>query len=173
MRLRCVLPVTVMLASTLVAHADTMSTFSVNATGGGFTLAGDFALDTTMGSVTGSNLLVAGPSLDDPLTFVDDGEAGRTAYNITWIGDATTYGPGDYYYMLLNGTSTLQNFSGGPFYFSGEVNEIDLEGTAVLTSTVTPEPSAIFLVGTGLLGVVGVVRRRYYESPRKLAHHPS
>jgi hypothetical protein len=56
----------------------------------------------------------------------------------------------------------LQTSGSYVFYFDNELQEASGTITAVpaATSSVTPEPSGIALLGTGLLGIAGVVRRR-------------
>lgn len=59
-------------------------------------------------------------------------------------------------YTLAGGTFNLQDVSGN---YVGAV----FNGTLTAV-TVTPEPSSIALVGTGLLGVAGVLRRRFAQA---------
>ena len=60
--------------------------------------------------------------------------------------------------QLYTGSESSPTFDLGPFTFtSGDTLTI----TQVATPAITPEPSSIALLGTGLLGAAGILRKRF------------
>jgi len=109
------------------------------------------------------------------------GSALFSTTSLSWTGDGYTTGPinvalttGNEYGVVLNwgGASSdylvygNDSYSGGIGYWSQNAvtwfayPTLDEQFTAVFNGTTTPEPSSLLLLGSGVLGLAGLLRRK-------------
>ena len=171
-------------ASCLAAHADTIATFDLSNVvfQSGATGSGTVRIDTSTGWVTSADLQYQSSSIIDtyfgPQYQGPDGDIG---YDVT-DRDAPAL---DYFTLEIANTSLI-NYAGGalctlgtdicdgPYLYSGigrrAIGTPDpmISGSLVLVSTediptptnLAPEPSSLLLMGSGLIGVAGAVRKK-------------
>jgi hypothetical protein len=169
---------TILVSSTLAAHADTIVPFDLNATlqglGGG-TVSGIVNVDITKGLFTTVDFtaIVGGVShlFDTPASNQGAVPSPPTLY----VGDFTD-SSGDAFQIALPPTSLI-GYTGSavcslgfacnptdiPTVFveaKSDLGAIATSGSLTLAAASTPEPSTFVLLGTGILGVAVVTRRK-------------
>ena len=114
-------------------------------------------------SVRFSNGVEVGTDLSylDPDSFIaTDADGLPTTWDLEW------YGPNYLSFMSLKGLgfedlTTFSFCSGGPSVCEGSVNVTTTSATGYWTeSSTVPEPSSLMLLGSGVLGLFGPIRRK-------------
>lgn len=186
MRKTSLLVAAALLMATIAARADVM-TYDFNATFGPTPTngTGTVTINTTTGSVTSIDATIS-PMAGNSFSF--DSSASLSQSVLTEPnGDmyyAVSISEGEDSLELLFPETSLVGFSGGvlcaasynncPNQADGSADSgygtgsgfgvaltADLSTSAPVNPSVTPEPSSIALLGTGLLGVAGLMRKRF------------
>ena len=174
------LSVIALCVSSLAAHADTFTNFNListfNSPGNTGTINGTLTYDNTTNQFTAVNAFTAGfptgasngQTLDqvaltslNPLT----GNLAVLFGNATGAAVRLVLPTPDLSQSVISICTVSSMCGSGPTtYQNGQAFEYQaISGTLTTVSTpvsVTPEPSSIALLGTGLLGVAGVLRKR-------------
>jgi hypothetical protein len=170
MRLRFLLTAAALLFTSPIARADNYTTFTLTSSYlDGGTIDGTIVLDTTTDAFSSVDLTAAGFSSSTP-----DGAITSIDSQGTADGEYYLFASGPNVLQLELPVTTLAGYGGSvictlslppacpadpSFYsFLDFATSGTLEPMAVTAAT--PEPSSIFLLGSGLLGIAGFVRRR-------------
>jgi hypothetical protein len=150
----------------VVAHADTIYDIS-GIFDNGYTLSGTYTMSAAS-VITGADLTINGISFTDVV--------GSTApiLDVTTYTNAAVHSASDSHDNLeLNilGSNTVCTaqiytctFFGGPqdtsVFLTPDSQLMLISGSATAETAATPEPSSLMLLGTGFLGLVGVMRKK-------------
>lgn len=161
MRLLSIMAAAAMLSAALVARADTYS-FSFGSTLSG---SGSFTLDPVAGQISytlttglsdltatygGANITFT--DINGPTMVTTDGGQVTGLYSLAAGSDAGL----EVGYAVFDGSSFSSAFTTTTNHYEFDASSITFQDT-----TVTPEPSSFLLLGTGVLGLAGIMRVRF------------
>jgi len=136
------------------ADTDTYSNIDVTTTGGSVIPSETWTNKASFGSFNCCLALVGGSAAD---------QTGLDLLNLVWLGQLTDAGGSLPLYYTQQGTCASSNcvdFTAYPGDPSGGMNDAVTGYLYAGSSTPTPEPSSLFLLGSGVLGVGTLIRRK-------------
>ncbi len=170
--------VTALCVSSLAAHASPI-TYNINETVGSSTAFGTIQTDGTLGvlsraNITGYQLTLTSGAQSETFSYADFVEVVGTDLTATNSGlffNFSGTNPAGFFLPNASATSDLcfidsitpcdGDESSEHIHFQGTFTDTTRTGTQEIATAATPEPSSFALLGTGLLGVAGMVRKRF------------
>jgi hypothetical protein len=155
------LPVAAHAATFNLTFTDSSGSNSVSLTGNATGTVNQYLITGASGTIDGLNvtLLAPGtyPSNDSPN---DNLLSYPTTPYLDFSGIAFELGTTEFYNLYANGNNYYE--ISGPSSHTTDTGETSyLVSNVSVTPAATPEPGSIALLGTGLLGAAGMVRRRF------------
>ena len=170
MRIRFLLVACMLLSASLVARADSYTTFDLNSSypflfGGAGTIDGTLTLDTTTDLFSSADLTVSGFPFYQDGTLSNIGLQGElfTEYGVNIFSTGTPFGDLNLFLPI----TSLVGYDGSSIAFPTNVTfatipNLYFAGSGTLEpASVTPEPASLLLLATGLLGFAVLWRRRF------------
>ena len=155
---RLLIAAATLLFITLVAHADSMSTYSVSGSNGfRSSLSGIVTIDTSTNVIEGVDLVAGG----EDLTAVENQFYGNGSYSGLLGPQTATFSLADNVLFLVAGTGTYQGAVTLETSTTSTSSSSSTSSSAksAVTTAATPEPCSFLLLLTGLGGIAALARK--------------
>jgi PEP-CTERM motif len=169
MRLRSIFVTAALLSASLIARADSFTTFDLTSTYlGGGTIDGTLTFDTTTDTFTQVDLTTSGfPSRDDGTLTNIDGQGDYVSYAVVIEGvqgDIFLFLPTDTAAGYTGSSICTNSFvtgCGDPTQFVTGTGTYEASSGSLTEVATTPEPASLLLLATGLFGFAWMGRRGF------------